>query len=285
MAQGFVPRQMDFYIQGKRKFGVPLPTSYRTARNGSFIEGVHAAWPIRHGLPDDAKTRQSASSWAKWEDGGLPMETLPNTPSRGYRLAGAEPRGNGGRAWKVLTPQGWLVDMREDQIMPVLLSKGIGPGPFAELDAEFVWVAVGSQVMLADTANRWFHENVETAAERTVAKTKRKRGRKASELRLGGIYFNHNTFSRVMYLGRVRHDGRLLYATISSHRNDAFLSREELWRGMPKIRFVTSPPSGDLTGTGYLGMDLRSACYSTAKLDFIPHHQVEWPAGTEWSHA
>jgi hypothetical protein len=113
------------------------------------VRGVECApsFPVSGALDPSAKTWENARKWARSRKESLFLEVVHDNPPRGgYRVVGAEQRGEGGRAWQVITPDCLLVDMREDVFLPILLERGLPATGI--IDAEFQWCVVGSQIRL-----------------------------------------------------------------------------------------------------------------------------------------
>ena len=115
------------------------------------VRGVTCApsFPVSGALDPSAKTWGNARQWARFRGNcdQTHLEVVQNNlPRGGYRVVGAEQRSEGGRAWKVLTPDNFLVDLREDVFLPILLEKGLPATRI--IDAEFQWCVSGSQIRL-----------------------------------------------------------------------------------------------------------------------------------------
>tara|TARA_R110000824_G_scaffold83616_1_gene209243 strand:- start:3087 stop:3962 length:876 start_codon:yes stop_codon:yes gene_type:complete len=136
-SRGYIPEEVVFFIRG-----------FRTRMNHRICT---AAFPLADRIFDaNGKSLANARRWAR--NYGDPVDKpenvqrISNIPRKGYRVVGAEQRGEGGRAWKVITPHGYLVDLREDVFLPHLLKNGLPAG--GVIDAEFQWCQNGSQLRL-----------------------------------------------------------------------------------------------------------------------------------------
>ena len=160
---------------------------------------------------------------------------LPNEPKRGYRLVGAESRGEGGRAWKVVTPEGYLVDMREDVFMPILLDRGLPADGL--IDAEFQWCMAGSQLRLEEVGSEahsaYMPEDVRYP-KTSGAKPK------AKDIKEGGVY--QTAGGQRVFVGRVRHDGKLKWAwvTLDYHRGSYQERLDHKWADSRTMTVTTS---------------------------------------------
>lgn len=103
---------------------------------------------------DKPNTNETAKQWQKnkseWyhNDTALPtsLQSKMNNPQTGYRIYNLEYRDEGGRAYKMVTPEGYTVDLREDVLLDTILNVGISPGGI--LNGDFIWATVGSQFKL-----------------------------------------------------------------------------------------------------------------------------------------
>jgi len=62
------------------------------------------------------------------------------------RIIGLEVRKQGGRAWKCLINDKYLVDMREDVLLDTMINSGIKPG--ANLPGDYIFAMISSQMKL-----------------------------------------------------------------------------------------------------------------------------------------
>jgi hypothetical protein len=185
------------------------------------------AYPVRKGGTETAM--RNAKSWARRSgyvrrDPTEPVE-FDNLPRDGYRIVGAEQRGEGGRAWKVVSPDGDLVDMREDVFLPILLSRGLPRG--GVIPASFQWCQNGSQLRLeevgSDQHKQYRPEEDQKEATEEAAKARKQRARKQRAQRLGvrdlvvgHVYefrqHGHNFL--LVFLGRARYQGKIKTAWV-----------------------------------------------------------------------
>ena len=143
-----------------QKIGTPVVVKAQVLTTGRFRAGG-----IRFS-ENPEETWQNAKDWAQRGDKQYnyekrQWEVLPgvrpepvvidNTPKRGYKLVGAESRGEGGRAWKVVSPEGHLVDLREDVFMPILLTRGLNKQGI--INARLQWCVNGSQIRLEEVGS------------------------------------------------------------------------------------------------------------------------------------
>lgn len=122
---------------------------------------------------------------------------LLNTPRTGYTITGFEHRREGGVAWKVLTPDRYMVDLREDVLLEIILSGGIAEG--GRIIPELIWAIVGSQMKLICYGSH----TMKVIQEYMVNKQKPKIRKK--DLVPGTVY-SSPTGKVVVYLGMVEYD-------------------------------------------------------------------------------
>jgi len=151
---------------------------------------------------------------------------ISNAPRRGFRIVGAEQRAEGGRAWKVLTPDGDLVDMREDVFLPILLDRGLPKN--CVIDAEFQWCQNGSQLRLEEVGSPQHKAYTPEIGASEKKKSSPKKGVfKKNDLVVGGVY-DTAWFGNVVYLGDVAWLGRNYLAWVIA--------------GNPKSLYISSAP-------------------------------------------
>jgi len=103
-----------------------------------------------------------------------------NTPIEGIKVVALEVRGQGGRAYKVLTPDGFYFDLREDVLLDVMQTIGIDPGGI--LRGQFIWAKVGAEMKLVRVGSTLYEALLE-AGERALMSPVAKK-----ELQIGTLY-------------------------------------------------------------------------------------------------
>lgn len=135
-----------------------------------------------------------------------------NKPIPHVTLVGTDARREGGFAFKVVTPQGWLVDLRNEEFYEVLFNKGIPKT--GVMEGPFQWVVNGSQMRLTLVGSK-LHKEI--AALNEMRKKPRKGKLKVSDLEVGGVYSSGggNAYGcDAVFLGRARFDGKLKCAWV-----------------------------------------------------------------------
>ncbi len=165
----------------------------------------HPAWVTD--ADGNQNTLKRAITWAQRGGGGHKVIEIDNEPFKDPTLVGIETRGEGAQVYKVVTPQGWLVDMRDDVFESVLLRKGL-PRHMG-IPGKFVWAMNVTQMRLVEVGSRLHKEIVGHQAAKAAPKSKK------VKLVVGGVYGNSNSTN--VYLGRVRHKGKLKYAWLCLH--------------------------------------------------------------------
>ena len=187
MKNGRIPERMIAYI--KRSSPTIIPRE--TPKFSKFT--TRAAFVV----PTDSDAfKLSADAWASESQYGgkaKPFDTnlFVNSEFTDLRWVGIESRGEGGVVYKVLTPQGWLVDLREDVVTECLLEGAIenknGPqGVGTYFTAEFIWVVMGSQVRMVRVGSTLFNEIMDSQILRGMGPIPEK------DLEIGGIYQKSN---------------------------------------------------------------------------------------------
>lgn len=142
---------------------------------------------------DNQKTISTGVIWAthrctRWNPTTNKSETtgtvqkvnLENKPISNIRVIGLEVRGEGGRAYKVTTPDGYYFDLREDVLLDTMLTKGIQPGGI--LSGEYIWGRVGTEMKLVRVGSELYTALLE-AGERSILSSIPK-----NKLEVGTIY-------------------------------------------------------------------------------------------------
>jgi hypothetical protein len=127
---------------------------------------------------DNLKTIETGMRWAssmcgKWNPATHQVEVTgtvqkikkENQPISGIKVMGLEHRGDGGRAYKVLTPDGFYFDLREDVLLDAMLACGIQPK--GVLSGEFQWARVGTEMKLVRVGSQ-LHTALLEASERSI---------------------------------------------------------------------------------------------------------------------
>lgn len=159
---------------------------------------------------DNEKTLATGTRWAEnrcqsydYATGKTVKLAVPqksqreNTPMAGVRIVALEHRGEGGRAYKVITPDSHYFDLREDVLLDAMLTEGISPGGI--LNGKFMFARVASEMKLIRFGSELFKALLE-AGERSILSSIPK-----SELKVGGLYEGKQG-ARGLFLGFVTTD-------------------------------------------------------------------------------
>jgi len=213
-SRGYIPEKVVFFAKpettrGQHKCRPAFPVSDQTVTKDNKTLKNAKAWSLGHwayhaysGTPDISKA--------------VGIE-ISNVPRDGYRIVGAEQRGEGGRAWHAITPDGFLVDLREDVFLPILLRLGLPSSGL--IPAKLQWCQAGSQLRLEEVGSKQHSEYTPAAnldAQRKAkqdaakVKTKAKPRVKLSELVVGGVYVFSvgDSEQKRVYLGRAMQNGK-----------------------------------------------------------------------------
>jgi hypothetical protein len=168
-------------------------------------------------------TLERAIGWAKGTEGytgegatGANNEPevleVENKPFKGLTVIDVEERGEGGRAFKAITPEGWLVDLREDVFMPIIFRRGFSKT--GTLRGTFLWAMNGTQMRLVEKGSELHKEILAKQAEKAARKKAKRLS--AKDLVIGGVYSGApgSITGTKAYVGRVRHGGKLKFAWV-----------------------------------------------------------------------
>jgi len=162
---------------------------------------------------DSKGFNQTADSWSKahpflaptlnrlqvlFEDDTELFEDVPNSPIKGLRIITLEIRGEGGRAYKVVSEEGYCYDLREDVILEAMIEAGIERGGI--LNGEYVWAVQGSQMKLTRVGSPLYRDLTKTTERRELKKIS------AKDLVPGGIYARP-AGERGVFIGFARRHG------------------------------------------------------------------------------
>jgi hypothetical protein len=96
------------------------------------------------------KSIETGKEWVRNKNFDISIEPslcfVENKEITSIRVVGLEHRSQGGRAWKVVLPNGFFVDFREDILLETIRTVGVKEGGF--LNGSFVWASIGSQIKL-----------------------------------------------------------------------------------------------------------------------------------------
>lgn len=174
-ANGYIPKTI--YIACKKPITVSVKDSNITVLPAFVSDN------------ENEKTKETVITWAKtnnhWDKEIInenPIEFIrENNPISGLKICGLDVRDEGGRAYKIVTPDNLYFDLREDVLMDTIYECGIGKG--GVLLGEYVWGILGSQRRLVRYKGDLYNSLVK-ATERKAITTKIKN----KELEIGGVY-------------------------------------------------------------------------------------------------
>lgn len=131
------------------------------------------------------KTLETGRTWAKRychnnNFNGAEHVDRENKGVAGYRILDLEVRSEGGRAYKVVSPEGFYIDLREDVLLDTIQEVGISPG--GVLNGTYLFATVGSQMKLVREGSALHTELIEATTRRNSKKIS------AKDLEVGGVY-------------------------------------------------------------------------------------------------
>lgn len=151
-------------------------------------------------VPEDNKNFvNSAKNWATTYDREARKSVcgkdniILNNPTS-IRIVGLSYRSSGGRAYKVIYPPNYLVDLREDILLDVIYHSSISNGV---PDCKFIWASVGGQMKLIrvnSQLHKYVIEKHQTSKLSLISKDK---------LEEGCLYVGKANNSIGLYLGEI----------------------------------------------------------------------------------
>jgi len=121
-------------------------------------------------------------------------DVQPNLPMKDLRVVQLDIRGNGGRAYKVVTKENYYFDVREDVLLDTMIKVGIRPGGI--LNGEFIWARVSSSMKIVRIGSALHNKLIQSTEKSKMKKVN------ARNLVPGTIYSNKRE-EKHFYLGRV----------------------------------------------------------------------------------
>ncbi len=198
MRTGGIPTKIALYVKAPQKFAAHNQWMQQFQRSESADLIVSPA------MPTDAESKAQRATAQEWASNyGQIQFTIKegdNTPFK-VRIIGLEARGEGGRAWKVITEDGLLFDMREEILLECIAACGIAAG--GAPNGEFIFAREGSQMKIIRVGS-------DIHAEFTAAETRRT----AAPLKKGelkpGVYYSTRGPAHIIYMGRYCKGGQHL---------------------------------------------------------------------------
>ena len=163
---------------------------------------------VRDAFPYDPGSRTAAASamrWALTKCSAEPNDVLRSRENAPFnvRITDLDVRGHGGRAYKVIDPEGDRFDLREDQLLEAIAMRGIAAG--GAINGEFVWGIADRQLCLVLVGGAVHAAMVEGSRRIADAEQRRANGEDLSpgKLVIGRLYMKRDGTLHA-YLGRCR---------------------------------------------------------------------------------
>ena len=158
----YIPKKLKLFIKEEEE-RTGVWDGYSHNNNKIFMVSPTFVCDLEAG-----KTHMTALKWVKANyynksEPKYTIETRDNTPISGYSIVTIEYRGNGGRAYKVSSPDGILVDLREDALLECMLNAGISKG--GVLNGEFVFAKQNAEMKLIRVGSEKYNEIVNNKAK------------------------------------------------------------------------------------------------------------------------
>ncbi len=198
MRTGGIPTKIALYVKTPQKFSAHNPWMQQIQRTEVSDLTVTPA------MPTDAESkaqRATAEDWAS-ELKRLPVTVheRDNSPFK-VRVIGLETRGEGGRAYKVVTEDGLLLDMREEVLLECVLGCGIAAG--GTPNGEFIFAREGSQMKIIRVGSDIHAQFTAAEKRRTAAPIKK-------DALTPGAFYSTRGPAHILYFGRVCKGGQHL---------------------------------------------------------------------------
>lgn len=201
---------------------------------------------------DRSNTHDTARRWSQEKSFNPSSTTIDNTPIQTVTLVNWEWRSEGSLTYKIVTPQGWLVDLRLDEFHEILFKKGISKT--GELEGPFQWVINGSQMRLTVVGSR-LHKEIEELDR--ISRQPRQGKIRVSDLKIGGVYAGSGP--NAIYLGRCHYEGKIKCAWLFVSSEDAQKEYDEKINKTPWVTLTNGCTFIKKVGDVVLTPNLRSA--------------------------
>jgi hypothetical protein len=171
---GYIPTEITYIFAGTQKVCQVWDDVDQPEHERNYAEVV----PAFCSDADKEKGVETGKRWASsrcthWDHetkkqvqtAQVGIKTMENKPISGLRVLSLEHRGQGGRAYKVVTPDGFYFDLREDILLDTMKTEGVTPGGI--LNGEYIWARVGAEMKLVRKGSELFRALLE-ASERSI---------------------------------------------------------------------------------------------------------------------
>lgn len=233
---GNIPENVTYFYSQKKKLECFWDNS-----------AFHAGWVGQEVTPafcsdtTNTKTMQTGREWAERQNRGYNPNNIPaaptqevsrpNDPISGIKIVSLEHRGEGGRAYKVVTPDNFYFDVREDVLMDTMIESGISAGGF--LNGTYIWARVASEMKLVRTGSKLHEALIVSTADRALSKIG------YGNFKEGHIYASKGK-DQVIFIGYVdcaeckyeKQERRYNYGTGSHIDPPAILKRTDIYNGL-----------------------------------------------------
>jgi hypothetical protein len=112
--------------------------------------------------------RNWANGWWNQKKVEVKETSRKNDPIKGIKIISLEKRSEGGRAYKVVTPDNFYFDLREDVLMDTMLNAGISKD--GVLNGTYIWARVRSEMKLVRVGSALHDALLVSTADRTLKK-------------------------------------------------------------------------------------------------------------------
>lgn len=197
----------------------PITVSEPTSGRSYFVS------PAFYTPDGDEKRGVSALSWAtglaEKHNAFVLEKVVPNEPLKTLILTGIEHRNEGGLAYKVVTPDGFYVDLRDEEFWHSFFAGNVD-SKTGEIHGDFVWVMNVTQIRLTYIGSPVYNKAKDSMREKAERKTRRVLS--TGDLEIGKFYIPDLDYPEVgfFYLGRVRHRGVKKFAWRSANFGDIY---------------------------------------------------------------
>lgn len=235
---GYIPEEIVTISSGDQTIQVrdwdDLSVESKITVTPGFIADTEAKDTVATGV----RWAENRHRYAKGEKPAIKQEIRKNTPISGIKIVSLETRYGGGRAYKVVTPDNYYFDLREDVLLDVMRHTGVSIG--AELNGSFVWGKSGGQTKLVRVGSE-LHKALSVGGKRRDMKKI-----SSKSLEPGKVYSRKNGELGI-YIGNV-----LAYKLTLSHKYEVSVPQNSRWNsGSWPYNHYNSPSNPKVIGWSF----------------------------------
>lgn len=223
----------------------------------------------------DAANAKTIATGITWANRYVPYNVNPkpvpvqekrkNIPISGYRIFTLENRSEGGRAYKIISPENKYLDLREDILLDTILHVGINKNGI--LNGEFLFAKVGSQMKLIRYGSQ-LHKAIEKSmirASNKILDSQLKEGHMYEDLRgMKAIFLGYGNSVNIEIKTKYNYNHSRTYGTSRPYTVD-IVSKKCTIKNKTQLWLKCYVYSKDYEAANYNPFDKTSSNYFEIK--------------------